>query len=762
MKQKRHFRILSAIFLVTFLLLFIASPLRAQWNTNNFFSQIYTSSLGNSSTPFTQSQNTLFPSAWSAFNVSSQPLFPTISQIANPLQQFQYPTRTTYNAPTYTPPTYNTPTYNTPTTFLTSNLFTTLSTNWPTYSSPYSFPTSPLFTQIVEEEEKEEEEEIVFFKKEEKIVYHVKSDDWQYDARAYSSSVKSVSYTSGFSGYPSGAIMLGGSGGGGMSAGYSMAYSTSVAAAPNYAASTSSAIGFSTGGANDINNFRANIENDYFPILTDITYEGLFYDYYFDTGQTEECDELFCPSYTAAISMAPFSDEEEYYMSVGLNSGMDASEFHRKKLNLVVVLDISGSMSSSFDQYYYDRFGNRQVMEYNEDSGKSKMQIANESIVGLLDHLNDDDRFGMVVFETQAHLAKPLNLVGNTDMKAIKDHIRELSPTGGTQMSAGMREGTSLFEEYLNVDPTVYENRIIFLTDAMPNLGETSESGLLGMMKKNANNKIYSTFIGIGVDFNTELVEYITKIRGANYYSVHSSSEFKDRMDRGFEFMVTPLVFNLSLKLKATGFEIEKVYGSPEADEATGELMKVNTLFPSDASEYGTKGGVILLNLRRTSNADPKIILSVSYEDREGNMHSNEENIDFPDHEPEFFDNTGIRKAILLSRYINLIANWIIDERRSRDENKPIETYITYEDGIACRPCPCFRPPCPCCPPIPPIYPAQLGKWERQSVPLSVSSVYRAMFKDFKDYFTDEMEAIGDSSLAQEVTILEKLSTYTD
>ena len=42
-------------------------------------------------------------------------------------------------------------------------------------------------------------------------------------------------------------------------------------------------IGFSVGGAKDINNFRENIKNGYLPVPTDVTYEGLFYDYYFDT-----------------------------------------------------------------------------------------------------------------------------------------------------------------------------------------------------------------------------------------------------------------------------------------------------------------------------------------------------------------------------------------------------------------------------------------------------------------------------------------------
>ena len=116
----------------------------------------------------------------------------------------------------------------------------------------------------------------------------------------------------------------------------------------------------------------------------------------------------------------------------------------------------------------------------------------------------------MVLFESEAFLAKPLRKVGETDMDAIKKHIIDIAPTGGTNMSSGLNMGTGLFEELINVDHDEYENRIIFLTDAMPNRGELSEGGLFDKMENNALNGIYSTFIGIGVDFNSELVEKIS------------------------------------------------------------------------------------------------------------------------------------------------------------------------------------------------------------------------------------------------------------
>jgi len=499
-------------------------------------------------------------------------------------------------------------------------------------------------------------------------------------------------------------------------------------------------LGFAVGGAMDINNFRENIRSDYFPISTDITYEGLFYDYFFDTGITEECDELFCPSYSYAVSKDPISNEEEYYLQVGLNSGMKESDFQRKKLNLVVVLDISGSMGSSFRRYYYDD----PLRNNEEDSSKSKLDVASESIVALLDHLNSDDSFGMVLFDNDAYLAKPLNEIGDTDMNSIKNHILELTPRGGTNFDAGYSMGTDLFKEKFMKDPEEYENRIIFLTDAMPNLGRLDKDSLFGMTQENADNNIYSTFIGIGVDFNTALIDHITKIKGANYYSVHTSEEFKTRMDDEFEYMVTPLVFDLKLELDSDDFKIDKVYGSPEADEATGEIMKVNTLFPSKVENGQTKGGIIIIKLSKIGQGN-ELKLSTSYEDRSGKINTNEKSVELINVNPDYYGNIGIRKGILLSRYTNLMKTWITDERKSRVQNIPIEPMIDYDTGI-----------------IIPEYKtvSMLSQWERQSVPLSVSDEYKAIISDFKDYFKSEMTELGDETLDQEILILEKLENY--
>jgi Ca-activated chloride channel family protein len=295
-----------------------------------------------------------------------------------------------------------------------------------------------------------------------------------------------------------------------------------------------------------------------------------------------------------------------------------------------------------------------------------------------------------------------------------------------------------LFNELTEVNPEEYENRIIFLTDAMPNIGEYSGSGLLGMTEDNADNRIHTTFIGIGLDFNTELVEYITKIRGANYYSVHSAEQFYERLDDEFDFMVTPLVFDLRLSLESDGWKIQEVYGSPEANEATGELMKVNTLFPSKRRNEETRGGIILLKLEKTANND-NLALIASYEDRNGKEHHNEVTIELDEVDTDFFDNKGIQKGILLSRYADLLKNWMIEEREHAHYSHPWEPRIDEETGI-------------CIPP-------RLNQWERQSIPLTVAEPYRKLFGLFYRYFDEEIDNIGDKDLRQELDILDILKS---
>eukprot|EP01084_Bolivina_argentea_P146221 256101_1 len=366
-------------------------------------------------------------------------------------------------------------------------------------------------------------------------------------------------------------------------------------------------------------------------------------------------------------------------MTVGLNSSIKQNEFKRKKLNLVLVLDNSGSMSCCFR---------------NENTNR-KMKIANESCCELLKHLHPQDRFGMVRFNTHAVVVQPLEYIQSIDMNSLKTRILSISAGGGTNFVCGYRAALALYNE-TKLDHGEYDNRIIFLTDACPNQGMIDPDSLLNMIRHNSNNKqIYTSLIGIGLDFNTELVSNITKARGCNYFSIHSTKEFIQTMDEEFEYMVTPLVFNVSLKMISEGncYSIKNVYGTGSETECKemiedGEIQKIYTLFPSKrSSDTGeTKGGVILIELDNNHWCDDEkgvnVVMEVKYEDRDGRLFEGKHMVELSgighsandmiedDGANDYFDNTGIRKAILLTKYVNLIKEWIKEAKSDGNRSK--------------------------------------------------------------------------------------------
>jgi Ca-activated chloride channel family protein len=473
---------------------------------------------------------------------------------------------------------------------------------------------------------------------------------------------------------------------------------------------TSGSLGYTVGGAQDANNFRDNVREGYLPLPTDITYEGLFHGYYFETGGGGYCAETFCPSYSTAVTEHPLTGETERYMTVGLDSNMEAEEFERKKLNLVVVLDKSGSMDSGFGEYYYDRYGNRHEVE---TEGESKMEVAKDAVASVSEQLGEGDRLGVVSFDSDAHVERRLSPVRNTER--ARSAVQSINAGGSTSLSDGMDEATAMLREYENADPTEYENRIVFVTDAMPNTDGTTQTGLLRRIEENADRGVHTTFVGVGVDYNTELVEGITSVRGANYFSVGSAKEFESRMSDEFEYAVTPLVYDLSVEVD--GAEVESVYGT-DAEGSTDEVIRTKTLFPSPQKDGKTKGGVVLVKLE--DNAEGAR-LRATWEERGGKGGSSERRVSFVE---EGFDNEGIRKAVLLARYGRLMKDW------SRHEWTELRGENT-DDG--------------------------LGRWERRSEKLVVSEGYHDSIGEFAEHFEREADALGDADLSKETDVMKEV-----
>lgn len=530
-------------------------------------------------------------------------------------------------------------------------------------------------------------------------------------------------------------------------------------------------IGLTVGGAQDIGNFRDNIRNGYLPLPSSLTVEGIFSEYYFDTGDdwddAQLSKKLFYPTYSFACSPDPLcihgqkeKRQEEIWMTVGLNSDVKAGDLQRPDLDLVLSVDTSGSMTCPCTEYRYcgqDR--------NNEQSFKPKMQLANEAVVSLLSKLRSTDRVGIVLFNNNAQVLLPLTEVAELDLASISAKQLAVKAGGGTSMEAGFRTAAGLLRPVANGLSGERESRIIFLTDDMPNVDAVDGDTMLGMVSHAAEKGIYTSLLGVGLDFNADVVEAMSKAKGAWYGSVKTSDAFRQRLDDEFDYMVTPLVFNLRLHLSSDAYVIDKVFGSPESELSSGQLMRINTLFPSAKDEQGqTKGGVVLLRLLRKTPSvatDETFKLRVSYENRCGIPDFSELSVQpgLPassiGSSDSYFENKGVRKAVLLARYASVLHQWLIDERQSEPESKGVCAFGTQA----------FDPPLRC----QGIFrnlaergakmPSDCG---HPSATLKVSPQYKAVFETFLQHLSNEMRSLEDDSLQQECTLLKKLIALAD
>jgi Ca-activated chloride channel family protein len=491
-------------------------------------------------------------------------------------------------------------------------------------------------------------------------------------------------------------------------------------------------LGMATGGAKDAGTFRANVEAGYTPQPAAISDEGLFYDYHFETGEpATDTGALFAPRYATAVSDHPLTGETERYISVGLDSTLSAAAFERPRLDLVVALDVSGSMSSPFDAYYYDEHGRKHETE---SSTETKLDAATASLRALTRQLRDDDRLGVVLYNSRAHVAKPLRDVGTTDMHAIRGHIDEISAGGGTNLEDGFEAAVDLLQDG-EMSPDV-ERRVVFMTDMMPNTGATDGDRLTALFDDVAARGIHTTFVGMGLDANADLLDTLSGIPGANHYFVNSAAEFERRLGEEFDYMVTPLVYDLALDVEADGYEVVDVHGSPSANAATGQLLHVGTLFPSPKQAGEARGGVVLVRVEATAHASEAgdLELVASWTERTGRDHVERVAVDLPDG-PETFAHDGVRKAVALARYARTLRAWASEVHGRADRTTGVDDWLL---------------------------PDRRGEHERESVPLVVPEAHARRFAALGAYLDAEREALGDDTLDQELALLRRLCDAAD
>ena len=436
------------------------------------------------------------------------------------------------------------------------------------------------------------------------------------------------------------------------------------------------------------------------------------------------------------------------------------------------------------------------------------MDVAKEVVNGILDLLKPGDRVSQVFFNDESCIPLDITPVSCLNKEQLKsDILRDVEADGGTNLEAGLSAAIGVLSncsECLSPGLGAVENRIILITDEQPNTGDVTQGGLGKLIRDASQKNIFLTLIGVGLDLNTQLVESLATTRGANYYSVHSPGEFKKRVVDEFDYAVTPLVFDLALTVdpssvnagagEGQGWRILSVYGSPNPNDTAysaisgnGTISRVNTLFPSPKSEQGIKGGVVLLRMQVPQGGATAVPLNLeaSYSDRQGKTYSTKRAVSISESaltsgSGAFYQSSGVRKAVLLARYTDLVRNWLIDEWRQLNDTQGNRTIVVPANlcrvfpNEYCRELSSENPygvkrttnggcdlgtwinPNACILPTPVPVIIELGQWERQSVNLTghVNAGAKQAMTEFLPYREGEIAALGDQTLQQEVDLL--------
>lgn len=327
--------------------------------------------------------------------------------------------------------------------------------------------------------------------------------------------------------------------------------------APSRMMAPAAELSATVGGAQDIAYFRDGVANGQIPHPKTFTPEGLFSEHDLPVPDGGPCVTLLCPVGAATTAELLVQPEVRYLAQLGFHTGIDASAFRRAPLNLVAVVDKSGSMSGQ------------------------PIDMVRASLHTIAAQLGPDDQLSLVLYGATVHVWMPPTPGNNRG--AIDRAIDGIRIDGSTNMEAGLAEGYGLAEHTRAAFDGV--TRVMLFTDERPNVGRTDATSFMGMAEAASLHGVGLTTIGVGEQFGAELATKISSVRGGNLFFFPDSMKMNDVFHEEFETMVTELAYDMDLRVKpAPGLRIAGVYGIPgDAVEWEGDTLHLHvaTLFPS-------------------------------------------------------------------------------------------------------------------------------------------------------------------------------------
>ena len=354
--------------------------------------------------------------------------------------------------------------------------------------------------------------------------------------------------------------------------------------------------GVSFGGAQDIGEFRAILERGEIPGPSTLDANGFFNEHY-NAPPQQTCNTTLCISPGLFVGKEWLTGRYQAALQVAVHTNVDPSQYQRLPMNLVVVVDHSGSMAQ--DQ---------------------RLEKVKAGLHTLIDNVLPEDRIALISFDDVVTIDQPFQ--ATLDRAQLHQKVDALQPRGGTNIHDGLKAGFTMLGESPSNEK---QNRVIFLSDGLATVGVTSQSTIIQMATGYISRGIGLTTIGVGHDFDVALMRGLAERGAGNFYYVEDATAANEVFTEELNYFLSPLALDVKLEARTDGtlWKMTSVVGSTlwNAGPSSGSMTIPAVFLASRVSQSpnptgGRRGGgsMIFIALDVTATEAGKVAdLTLSY-----------------------------------------------------------------------------------------------------------------------------------------------------
>jgi Ca-activated chloride channel homolog len=217
-----------------------------------------------------------------------------------------------------------------------------------------------------------------------------------------------------------------------------------------------------------------------------------------------------------------------------------------------------------------------------------KMEQARQTLRYCIGQLRPEDRFNIVRFSTTTRtLFDDLTAASADNVTRAATFIDRMEAAGGTAIEAALDRALAQ-----SSDPA-RPHYIIFITDGLPTVGETSAEALIAQVQaRNTNTRIFT--FGVGYDVDTQLLDRVAAMNGGLSDYVRPTEDIQVAVSNLYDRISHPVLTGLTLDFGDA--EVDDFYPSAIPDLFAGHQIVVAGRFgnaiESEIMLRGTANGV--------------------------------------------------------------------------------------------------------------------------------------------------------------------------